>query len=46
MARTTAVRWSEGETVITVKPDKWDRVVDVVVVGSGGAALVTSTLAH
>ena len=24
----------------------WDRVVDVVVVGSGGAALVAATLAH
>ena len=33
-------------SVITVKPDKWDRVVDVVVVGSGGAALVAATLAH
>jgi 3-oxosteroid 1-dehydrogenase len=32
--------------VITVKPDKWDRVVDVVVVGSGGAALVAATLAY
>ena len=32
--------------MITVKPDKWDRVVDVVVVGSGGAALVAATLAH
>ena len=25
---------------------QWDRVVDVVVVGSGGAALVAATLAH
>ena len=32
--------------MITVKPDNWDRVVDVVVVGSGGAALVAATLAH
>ncbi|MEO8697818.1 MAG: FAD-binding protein [Acidimicrobiales bacterium] len=32
--------------MITVKPEKWDRVVDVVVVGSGGAALVAATLAH
>ena len=32
--------------MITVKPDKWDHVVDVVVVGSGGAALVAATLAH
>ena len=32
--------------MITVKPDKWDRVVDVVVVGSGGAALVAATMAH
>ncbi len=26
--------------------NKWDRVVDVVVVGTGGAALVSATLAH
>lgn len=26
--------------------NRWDRVVDVVVVGSGGAALVSATLAH
>jgi succinate dehydrogenase/fumarate reductase flavoprotein subunit len=32
--------------MITNKPDRWDRVVDVVVVGSGGAALVAATLAH
>jgi succinate dehydrogenase/fumarate reductase flavoprotein subunit len=32
--------------VITAKPGKWDRVVDVMVVGSGGAALVAATLAH
>ncbi|NUP35204.1 MAG: FAD-binding protein, partial [Streptomycetaceae bacterium] len=27
-------------------PPAWDRIVDVVVVGSGGAALVAATLAH
>jgi succinate dehydrogenase/fumarate reductase flavoprotein subunit len=32
--------------MITKMPDRWDRVVDVVVVGSGGAALVAATLAH
>lgn len=30
----------------TGMPARWDRVVDVVVVGSGGAALVAATLAH
>ena len=32
--------------MITQLPARWDRVVDVVVVGSGGAALVAATLAH
>lgn len=32
--------------MITRAPDPWDRVVDVIVVGSGGAALVAATLAH
>ena len=31
--------------MITELP-KWDEVVDVVVVGSGGAALTAATLAH
>jgi 3-oxosteroid 1-dehydrogenase len=32
--------------MITNPPSHWDRVVDVVVVGSGGAALAAATLAH
>ena len=31
--------------MITKQPDRWDRIEDVVVVGSGGAALVAATLA-
>ncbi|HEX7097214.1 MAG TPA: FAD-binding protein, partial [Acidimicrobiales bacterium] len=32
--------------MITQKPARWDRILDVVVVGSGGAALTAATLAH
>jgi 3-oxosteroid 1-dehydrogenase len=32
--------------MITKTPARWDHVVDVVVVGTGGAALVAATLAH
>jgi flavin-dependent dehydrogenase len=32
--------------MVASKPAVWDRVVDVVVVGSGGGALVAATLAH
>ena len=32
--------------MITTEPSKWDLRVDVVVVGSGGAALTAATLAH
>lgn len=32
--------------MITQAPERWDRVVDVAIVGSGGAALVAATLAH
>jgi succinate dehydrogenase/fumarate reductase flavoprotein subunit len=32
--------------MITQQPDRWDRIVDVVVVGTGGAALVAATMAH
>src|SRR5579884_561119 len=32
--------------MVAAKPGRWDRIVDVVVVGSGGAALVAATLAH
>ena len=39
--------WLHKErAVITQLPDKWDEVVDVIVMGSGGAALVAATLAH
>lgn len=32
--------------MLTSKPARWDRVVDAVVVGSGGAALTAATMAH
>lgn len=32
--------------MITTTPERWDRVVDAIVVGSGGAALTAATLAH
>jgi 3-oxosteroid 1-dehydrogenase len=32
--------------MITHLPARWDRIVDVAIVGSGGAALVAATLAH
>jgi succinate dehydrogenase/fumarate reductase flavoprotein subunit len=32
--------------VITSRPEQWDRVVDVVVMGSGAAGLTAATLAH
>ncbi len=32
--------------MITVKPERWDRVVDVVVMGSGAAGLSAATTAH
>jgi 3-oxosteroid 1-dehydrogenase len=32
--------------MITTKPERWDRVVDAIVVGSGGAALTAATMAH
>ena len=32
--------------MITTRPARWDRTVDVVVLGSGGAGLVAATLAH
>ncbi len=31
---------------MTAQPQNWDRIVDVVVVGTGGAALTAATLAH
>ncbi|HEY1466983.1 MAG TPA: FAD-binding protein, partial [Acidimicrobiales bacterium] len=34
-----------GGTMIVEVPDSWDEVVDVIVVGSGGAALTAATLA-
>ena len=32
--------------MITTTPERWDRIVDAIVVGSGGAALTAATLAH
>jgi succinate dehydrogenase/fumarate reductase flavoprotein subunit len=32
--------------MITTRPERWDRVVDVVVFGSGAAGLTAATLAH
>jgi succinate dehydrogenase/fumarate reductase flavoprotein subunit len=32
--------------MITEAPDRWDRIADVVVLGSGAAGLVAATLAH
>jgi 3-oxosteroid 1-dehydrogenase len=32
--------------MLTRAPDKWDRIVDAIIVGSGGAALTAATLAH
>jgi succinate dehydrogenase/fumarate reductase flavoprotein subunit len=35
-----------GGTVITGRPERWDKIVDVVVMGSGAAGLTAATLAH
>ncbi|CAB4836751.1 MAG: FAD-dependent oxidoreductase [Actinobacteria bacterium] len=32
--------------MLTTRPERWDRVVDAIIVGSGGAALTAATMAH